>query len=320
VATGEPYSDPPDTNRIYFNTGGTLATTPGWQTAAVDHALDVAFGDADGDGDLDLAFATAKGPTRVFLQGPGGFATTPGWTATDNTNQNGNTILWKDADGDGYLELFVSDNDQLGGGSGDFKMYDNVAGVLATTPAWTDFGGYVSGLALADVDLDGAPDLVGGLWFGGSQLYLNTGTGFGSTPDWYSTVNSTVEALVFGDVDGDGLVLELGEGHATHGGRVYYLDHAPAHEVKLVTVDGVPLAPTEYCVDLEDGWIALDRVPLVGVVVRYRWSRSLDLGVTNWDGGIGNQIFRHYPVPPLPPGPDGGRRGSLTGSTTINWP
>ena len=44
--------------------------------------------------------------------------------------------------------------DQLGGGSGDFKMYDNVGGALATTPAWTDFGGYVSAMALADVVLD----------------------------------------------------------------------------------------------------------------------------------------------------------------------
>jgi hypothetical protein len=310
VATGEPYYDPPDTNRVYFNIGGTLATTPGWQTQAVDHALDVAFGDADGDGDLDLAFATAKGPTRVFYQGPGGLATTPGWEATDNTNQNGNTICWKDADGDGHRELFVSDNDQLSGGSGDFKMYDNVGGALATTPAWTDFGGYVSAMALADVDLDGAPDLVGGLWFGGSQIYLNVGGSFPSSPDWAATVNGTVEALFFGDLDGDGLRYAIAETHPTNGGKTYYLQHAPAHEVLTVLVDGLPLPSSSWCLDLEDGWICLDRVPLVDLVVTYRWSQSLDLGVTNWDGGIGNQVFFHASIAPPPP-PTGGGTGGV---------
>jgi len=173
--------------------------------------------------------------------------------------------------------------------------------VLATTPAWTDFGGYVSALALADLDLDGAPDLAGGIWFGGSQIYLNGPAGLPASPAWYSAVNGTVEALFFGDVDRDGLVVSLGEQHAANGGRTYYLRHAPAHQVLLVSVDGLPLAPQNYCVDLEDGWIALDRTPLVQVAVTYRWSRSLDMGVTNWDGNIGNQVYLHLPVAPIPP-------------------
>ena len=188
VATGEPYYGTTARNRIYYNSGGTLATTPGWQSNPADHTLDVTFGDVDRDGDLDLAFATAGGPTRVFFQGPAGISTTAGWSSTDNNNQNGNSATWADVDNDGYLELAITDNEQLGG-SGVFKIYDNVGGVLDTTPYWSDYGGrmlnppvmgnpgYVSAIAFADVNLDGATDLAGGIWWDGVWIYLNDGGG-----------------------------------------------------------------------------------------------------------------------------------------------
>ena len=297
VAVGEPYFDPPDRNRIYYNSGGTLATTPGWLSAFDDHTLDVAFGDADGDGDLDLAFATSLGPTRVFYQGPGGISTTPGFTATDNPNQNGNTLAWADVDADGFLELAVSDNSQLTGGAGTFKIYDNVGGSLATTPFWSDFVGFSSAVAFADLKRDGAPDLVGGIWFGGTHVYLNNAGSFPTTENWQSAKNSTVEVLVFADVDRNGLISVLGETHLPNGGRTYYLDHAPVHSLASVTVDGVVLSTTNYSLDLEDGWLALDRTPAVSVVVDYEYSESLDLGVTNWDQSIGNQVYLRRQVP-----------------------
>lgn len=297
VATGEPYFDPPDVNRVYFNAAGTLATSPGWTSAAADHALDVSFGDSDGDGDLDLAFATAKGPARVFRQGPGGIETSPSWSATDNLNQNGNTIVWKDVDGDGWQELAVSDNDQLTGGSGLFKLYDNVGGVLATTPSWSHFGGQVSAVAFGDVDLDGWPELAGGIWFGGTRIYDNAAGSLALLPSWSSSVAGTVEALFFGDVDRNGLVDAQNEAQAANGGRVFYLDHAPVHEILAVRADGLPLSAGDWSADMEDGWIALDRTPLVGISVNYRWSQSLDLGITNWDQNVGNQVHRR-PIHP----------------------
>ncbi|MEW6073724.1 MAG: VCBS repeat-containing protein [Planctomycetota bacterium] len=297
VATGEPYYGSPDQNRIYYNTGGVLATTPGWTTAAADHSLDVAFGDADGDGDLDLAFATAKGPTRVFFQGPGGMSTTPGFVATDNNNQNGNSATWADTDGDGYLELAITDNNQLAGGTGNFKIYDNVLGTLQTTPYWSDWGGYVSAAALADLNLDGRPEFAGGIWWGGVWIYVNNGGSYPSAPAWESAKNSVAEAVFFGDVDEAALHAVGGEVHAPNGRRTYYLEHAPVHALAEVAVDGVVLTPAQYAADLEDGWIALDRTPVLGVTVDYTYSTSLDLGLTNWDQSVGNLVFERYTVP-----------------------
>jgi len=297
IAVGEPYFDPPDRNRIYYNSSGTLATTPGWLSSFDDHALDVAFGDADGDGDLDLAFATALGPTRVFFQGPGGMSTMPGYTATDNANQNGNTVAWSDVDGDGFLELAVSDNDQLTGGAGVFKIYDNAGGSLATTPFWSDFVGFSSAIAFADLRRDGTPDLAGGIWFGGSHIYLNSGGTFSASEDWQSSRTGTVESLAFGDIDHDGVIAVPTETHAPNGGRTFYLDHAPVHELASVAVDGVALGTGNYAFDLEDGWIALDRTPTGSVDVAYTYSESLDMAVTNWDQSVGNQVFLRQQLP-----------------------
>ena len=297
VATGEPYYGAPDRNRIYYNTGGVLATSPGWQSNVLDHSMDVSFGDVDGDGDLDLASATAKGPTRVFFQGPGGMATAAGFTATDNNNQNGNSVNWADTDADGYLELAVTDNNQLSGGTGNFKIYDNVLGNLQGTPYWSDFGGYVSAAALADLNLDGMPDFAGGIWWGGVWIYLNNGGSFPTNKNWESTENSVAEAIFFGDVDEAGLHVVTGEVHATNGGRTYYVDHAPVHALAQVRVDGVPLATNQYGADLEDGWIAVDRNVTGSVSIDYTYSTSLDLGLTNWDQSIGNLVFKRFTVP-----------------------
>ncbi len=297
VATGEGYTSASEYFRIYYNTGGTLATTPGWQSNVKGYAYDVAFADVDRDGDLDMAFATARAQTKVFYQGPGGMGTTPGWTATDNGNQSGNSAAWGDVDGDGYLELAISDNDQLAGGTGDFKIYDNVGGTLQTTPFWTEYEGMVSAVGFADLTLDGYPDFAGGEWWGGIRVYLNSAGSFPSSADWDSAKNSVAEAVFFGDVDGEGLHTVVGETHAPNGGNTYYVDHAPVHALSQVVVDGVTLTVTEYSADLEDGWIALDRTPAVGVVVDYVWSTSLDLGLTNWDTSIGNLLFLRYDVP-----------------------
>lgn len=303
VAVGEAYYGAPAPNRVYYNTGGVLQTSPGWQSPS-DHAMDVAWGDADGDGDLDLAFCTAKGPNRIYFQGPGGLAATAGWVSTDNNSQNGNSLAWRDIDGDGDQDLGVTDNNQLSGGLGLFKIYRNGGSGLATAPFWTDYGGMVSAIAFGDLLLDGHHDVIGGIWWGGTRIYLNDAGSIPATQNWTSAKASVVEALFLGDLDGKALRTR-DESHAGNGGRVYALDHVPAHAVLGVAVDGVILPRSAWSADLEDGWVALDRTPAASVVVRYRWSEELDLGVTNWDQSIGNLVFQRRPRVDLTATPTG---------------
>lgn len=311
VATGEPYFGPTAKNRIYFNLGGTLETSPSWLSNPVDHAMDVSFGDANADGYLDLAFATAKGPTRVFFFDPsmGMPSNFAGFTATDNNNQNGNTCTWLDLDGDGFLELGVSDNDQLSGGSGTFKVYGNNAGTLTPTPVWSDFGGYTSSFAAADLMRDGYPEIAGGLWWGGAWVYDNPNGTPSSNRDWESAKNSVSEAIFFGDLDGRGLRTET-FAIAANGGTTFHLPESPIQEILSVRADGVLLNLSEYCADPAAGWVALDRIPSIGVQIEALWSDELDMGMTNWDSSVGNQVWYRQSLIEVAVTP--------TGSTNLN--
>lgn len=297
VAVGEPYYGGPDVSRIYYNAGGALATAPGWTSAHPGHALDCAFGDADGDGDLDLAFCGAGGPNRIHYQSGGSIGASSGWNSSDNASQNGNSLVFGDADGDGRLDLAVSDNDQLAGGLGRFKIYATQGGALATTPSWSAYGGMVSAVAFGDLHRDGFPDLLGGIWFAGSRAYLNDGGAFPATWSWRGTSNSTVEAMALGDTRNLAVRTFLGESHPGDGlRRSFRLLRAPVHELLAVRADGVPLAPAQYCWNRADGWLALAAAPVAALEVDYRASESLDLLVTNWDQTIGNQIYRREPL------------------------
>ncbi len=303
VAVGEAYYGAPAPNRVYYNVGGSLQTTPGW-TSPSDHTMDIAWGDADGDGDLDLACCTAKGPNRIFFQGPGGLATSAGWTSSDNNNQNGNTLAWRDIDGDGDQDLGVTDNNQLSGGQGRFKVYRSNNGNLATTPYWSDSGGMVSAIAFADLQLDGFHDVIGGIWWGGTRIYLNDGGSIPANQNWTSAKASVVEALFFADLDNKAQ-RTTDASLPLNGGRVYSIGPAPLQSVDGVRVDGVILPRSAWSADLEDGWLALDRTPQSSLELRYSWSEELDMGVTNWDQSVGNLVFHRRPRVDLTATPTG---------------
>jgi hypothetical protein len=297
VAVGEPYYGATRKNRIYFNNGGTFETTPSWKADAQDHSMDVAFGDVDGDGDLDLAFCTAGRENTIYYQVNGTIQSSVGWSSSDNGNPNGNSCTFHDVDADGDLDFCVSDNDQLSGGRGYFKIYRNNGSGLATTPYWSDYQGYVSAVAFADLHLDGYPELAGGSWWGGTEIYANQNGSFPNNPNWDSAENSVVEALFFGDLDGNGYINETEQNFSTNGtNQLFYLGHAPVQQLHSVTADGGRLSPADYCIDMESGWLSLVSAPSASLVVDYTWSESLDMGVTNWDTSVGNLVFLRDPL------------------------
>jgi hypothetical protein len=293
---GESYDGHPERLRVYFNTGGSFAAAPDWQSDDSGYALDVTWSDVDLDGDLDLAASGEISANRVyfnrFSEG-GGLDTTAGWTSADSPSY-ANTIAFGDWNGDGYPDLAVADNNQLGG-VGRFKVYANNLGGLGTTPTWlSSNGGYGSHVSWADLDLDGDPDLAAGRWWGAVRLYENTGGGLTAAPVWTSSTSSVIENLFWEDVDNDGLVangLTTATGDGARQG--VQLATAPVREVLSVTVAGSPLDPSEYVLHPATGWLALAAPPAPGasIAVGFRYSRDLDLGCTNWDSTVGNYLF-----------------------------
>lgn len=300
-ACGEDYEDYPERQRIFINNGGSLETTPSWQSDEIDYALDVTWGDVDDDGDMDVLFCGSSSPLRLYLNDPvSGLATTASWENTD-LPQHGNTSVFGDWDSDGFPELAVADNLQLGG-TGRFKVYANNAGELDTTPTWhSGSGGYGSHVSWVDLDLDADLDLATGRWFDQSRIYENTGGTLAESPSWTSETESVIENMFWGDVDNDGLrsdgvTVATGDGVRTF----FYLGHYPVRSIDEVRVGG---AQTEsYVAHLANGWLLLANPPADGetVEVEFTYSVDLDLGVTNWDQGQGNFVFMNTRATDVP--------------------
>lgn len=300
-------------NYIYFNNNGVLSTTPGWQSDDTRNMDHMEFCDVDDDGDLDVVGIGSQTSNWIYRNNNGVISTTPDWNSTDNTNQMANTLALGDVTGDGLQDLIMSDNNQLGGGSGRFKLYRNLGnGGFEKTYGWSYFDGYVSAVALADLNNDGMLDLATGAWWDKTRLFLNSGTGFPANPSWNSAPTIVVEAICFADVNRDGLT-ERREVKSVYTGRtakpdikvttpkkwapgptrkLYYLDKLPIEKINRVIVDGVELPITDYCYNLTTGWVSLKNSPVSSVIIDYTYSTMLDMGVTDWENN-GNMVYIH---------------------------
>ncbi|KAA3663919.1 MAG: VCBS repeat-containing protein, partial [Chloroflexi bacterium] len=221
--------------------GTNLHPDPDWVSDDLDRSVYTAWGDVDGDGDLDLAVANSnlfygEPGTRIYLNDKGTLQTNAIWTA--NYEDENRYLDWGDMDGDGDLDLAVANIDRSDSNPSPNRIYRNdglstdLDGnlILLLEEAWVDpQPDYDTGaVAWGDYNGDGRLDLAvgNGGWTTAepSFVYRNDGLDGNQniilTPVFTTPIDSLTTAIAWGDMDNDGL-LDLALGNLNQPNRVY---------------------------------------------------------------------------------------------------
>jgi hypothetical protein len=199
---GTSYPSPP-TNALYRNDGNWRFTDVTAQSGVGDtsHGLAVAAADYDNDGDTDL-YVSNYGPNVLYRNnGDGTFTDVTARAGVAGTNHVGAGTCFLDADGDGDLDLFVSDylvfeydafpvkklhgfpiypgpkshkptTDRLYRNDGDGTFTD-----ISRQAGFASHAGYGMGTVCLDYDDDGDTDIAVANDELGNFLFSNDGTG-----------------------------------------------------------------------------------------------------------------------------------------------
>ncbi len=198
-----------DPTALYLNTlsdpGGVLATTPAWVTSRAERTIDVALGDIDGDGDLDLVCGNSDELNTVYVNLTPPLELLPSWESTFPDPNRTKSVALGDVDGDGDLDLAC-------GNGGAVEMFSacylNQEGRFDTTPAWTSGElRRTAAVALTKVNRDERLDLIcgnQGVLGEESTGFENIGGLFATSPTWISGPRKITTSIAVGDVNGDG--------------------------------------------------------------------------------------------------------------------
>ncbi len=160
---------------------------------------DIAFGDIDNDGYLDLAIVREGEVNYLFKNLNGHLDSSPSWRSNDVDYTI--SCAFGDVDNDGYLDLAVG-NYRLAGGR--VKLYKNENGNLNPEPRWVAESDGAVCVAWGDVDNDGDLDLAAVDLFGYPCVFFNNEGQLERNPSWRAVDYNLDLSCAFVDIDNDG--------------------------------------------------------------------------------------------------------------------
>ncbi|MCX6032111.1 MAG: VCBS repeat-containing protein [Chloroflexi bacterium] len=184
-------------NLLYRNDNGILTDSPVWSSGEADRTYSVAWGDYDGDGDLDLAAGNNGQPNRIYQNDNGMLSINAIWSSVEEDYTR--SVAWGDYDGDGDLDLAVGNFGQPN------RLYRNDSSPLNASAVWSSVETWgVNSVAWGDYDGDGDLDLATGADVLGSWLYRNDNSVLTTDAVWHSMDAAAIRSIAWGDYDGDG--------------------------------------------------------------------------------------------------------------------
>ncbi|MDC0744647.1 FG-GAP repeat domain-containing protein [Polyangium mundeleinium] len=323
--------------RIYANDGGKLSRRPAWTSRARMHALTPKFADIDGDGFLDLLVAARGLPVYRGARGEDGkvnLGTVASWTARVERGlplfvdvgtiggRQGIVTFYNDHYKDivppddlaparppetprayvGNLYPSLPPPESCASGMGSDSRLMAYWPFSSADPIWTsDTSGWGAGVRLADVNGDGALDLLASRW--GPQFYgygaplllfLGTSRAFETSPAWSSSTCGVGEAIAVADLDRSGFT-EAVESFAIEkpqAGLTLSAQHV--EEILDVRRDGALLGRGAYVVVPGDNWISFARRLSPGERIRVRYTHSPAPDIALASTMDSNYVFYHH--------------------------
>jgi hypothetical protein len=197
--------------KVYYNDAGQLQTLPTFRSSDDFFTFSCVLGDADGDGDLDLAVAGGQpynlgiGPYqtcgRIYYNQSGVLDTLPAWQSS--VVMGAMDVDFADFDNNGYLDVAFAAHL-----TPNYIFLADSSGQIHSVPDWQsqDNSYYANSLTVARVDDNDYPDLIisdndqlGGA--GKYKAYYFSGPPSGqSNPGWYSSSGGYGSAVLASDI------------------------------------------------------------------------------------------------------------------------
>jgi len=283
---GNDYNNSPEEVKIYLSNGYILNNFPYWKSDSI-YSLGGKFFDVDNDGDLDLFVGVYNNKCRLYKNNNGILESNPSWIS--NVICKANQVSVGDINKDGYLDVVVAN-------MGNVLIFYNNNGTLNPNPfIISNVGNYTSAVSLGDLNNDGYLDLAVGGWWDPLLIFENINGTFNS-PSWIFNIGNALvsEYIFFSDLD-NAYLIDTFETFLvpTNNYHVFVLKHKPIDKILAVFVNGNLIA-SNYVYNEEDGWISIKKqilAPMDSVKIFYRYSKSIDMVITNWEKSRGNFIF-----------------------------